>query len=149
MYPVGKQYNTYSIEAVFDISRKRTVAQIRERVLSRCFVGCLVQARTHCSNRCCRVVVVYVTMLAMFGDGRSRCQAPKSYPCSRCFARCLVLVCASADRKKRKNIRKLCNLRLNIDKTISMRNIWVGTMLDALPYPSIKRHVPTYNNVIV
>ena len=60
-----------------------------------------------------------------------------------------MLVCASADRKKRKNFRKFCNIRLNIDKTISMRNIWVGTILDALPYPSIKRHVPMNNNVIV
>ena len=42
----------YLIEVVIDISRKATVAQVEEIVVSRCFAECLVQARNHCSNRC-------------------------------------------------------------------------------------------------
>ena len=34
-------------------SHKRTLAQVGETVVSRCFVGCLGQARKRCSNRCC------------------------------------------------------------------------------------------------
>ena len=37
---------------MLDISRKATVAQVGEKVVSRCFAGCLVQARNRCSNRC-------------------------------------------------------------------------------------------------
>ena len=36
-----------------NISRKRTIAQVQKRVLSRCFEGCLVQARNNYSNRSC------------------------------------------------------------------------------------------------
>ena len=47
----GKQ--KYFIGVVLDISRKASVAQVfEETVVSRCFAGCLVQARNCCSNRC-------------------------------------------------------------------------------------------------
>ena len=42
-----------AVVLLLDISRKTTVAQVRETVVFRCFAGCLVQARNHCNNRCC------------------------------------------------------------------------------------------------
>ena len=51
MYLDGKQ--KYFIRVVLNIpSRKATLAQVGETVVSRCFVGCLGQARKRCSNRC-------------------------------------------------------------------------------------------------
>ena len=38
---------------MLDIPRKATLAQVGETVVSRCFVGCLGQARKRYSNRCC------------------------------------------------------------------------------------------------
>ena len=46
----GKQQ--YFIEVVLDIPRKAALAQVGETLVSRCFVGCLGQARKRCSNRC-------------------------------------------------------------------------------------------------
>ena len=47
MYLVGKQ--KYFIETVLDMSRKATVSQVGETVVSRFFMGCLVQA---CAGVC-------------------------------------------------------------------------------------------------
>ena len=38
---------------MLNIPRKATLAKVGETIVSRCFVGCLGQARKHCSNRCC------------------------------------------------------------------------------------------------
>ena len=55
------------IGAVLDISRKATVAQVGEAVVSWCFAGCVVQALI-ITAATTTVVVVYVTMQqAMFG----------------------------------------------------------------------------------
>ena len=45
----------YFFGVVLDIPPKATttIAQVGETVVSRCFVGCLGQARKRCSNRCC------------------------------------------------------------------------------------------------
>ena len=51
MYLDGKQL--YLIGVVLDIPRKATLAQVGETVVSRCFVGCLGQARKRCSIRYC------------------------------------------------------------------------------------------------
>ena len=52
MYLDGNQL--YFLGAVLYLPRKTTLEQVGETVVSRCFVGCLGQARKRCSsNRCC------------------------------------------------------------------------------------------------
>ena len=53
MYLDGKQY--YFNGVVRNIPRKAAIAQVGETVVvvSRCFVGCLEQARKRCRNRWC------------------------------------------------------------------------------------------------
>ena len=46
---------------MLDIPPKATLAQVGETVVSRCFVGCLGQARDRCSNRCCCGLRNYVS----------------------------------------------------------------------------------------
>ena len=52
-YEVSNVSRWYFIGVVLNIPPKATLAQVGETVVSRCFVGCLWQARKRCSNRCC------------------------------------------------------------------------------------------------
>ena len=84
-----------------DISRKETVAQRLRRCCSVPVLR-LVQARNHCSNRCCG--------LGNDASDVRRCQVPKLDPCSRVSrdASCgLVLVYASAVGKNRESLKML------------------------------------------
>ena len=46
---------------MLDIPRKATLAQVGKTVVSPCFVGCLGQARKHCSSRCCCGLRIYAS----------------------------------------------------------------------------------------
>ena len=95
MYLDGKQQQ-YFIGVVLDIPRKATLAQVEETVLSRCFVGCLGQARKRCGNRCCCSPRNYASDVRPTDTlAAGRCRVPKSDPSSRsCVLHCYcVCVC--------------------------------------------------------
>ena len=89
----------YFIGVVLNIPRKATLAQVGETVVSRCFVGCLGQARKRCSNRCCYGLRNYPSDVRPTDPLTcSRCRVPKSQASSRSCV--LHFYCCSNCRAK-------------------------------------------------
>ena len=72
------------------IPRKATLAQVGETVVSRCFAGCLGQARNRCSNSCCCGLRNYASDARPTDALAAGVECPKSDPSSRS---CCVLHC--------------------------------------------------------